>query len=146
MKPILAIACVALTLPATLLAQSFVNATPADEAAIRAIVASQSADKEDPQVAPDLDWENAFGIRYTNLAKRNHWFNANIKQQFKDASNDTLEVRVRFISATTAVADEYWHVAGRSTPAKPSQGPTVGDAPPTSSRKKTAPGSRSWSA
>ena len=92
---------------------SFIQGTPADEAAIRSIVASQSADKEDPHVAADLDWENAFGIRYTDLKKRNDWFNANIKSQFKDATNETLEVKIRFLDPSVAVADEYWHVAGQ---------------------------------
>jgi len=94
-------------------ATPFVSGSATDEAAIRAIVATQSADQEDPHVASDLDWENAFGIRYTNLKKRNDWFNANVKPQFKDATNVTLEVKVRFLESTVAVADEYWHVAGQ---------------------------------
>ena len=92
---------------------SFVSGTPTDEAAIRAIVASQSADREDPHVAADLDWENAFGIRYTNLEKRNRFFNTYIKSQFKDATNTSLEIKIRFVEDTLAVADEYWHVAGQ---------------------------------
>jgi hypothetical protein len=94
-------------------ASSFIAGTASDEAAIRSIVSSQSADREDPRVAADLDWENAFGIRYSNLKKRNDWFNANIKPQFKNATNDTLEVKIRFLETTIAVADEYWHVAGQ---------------------------------
>ncbi|MGA2536588.1 MAG: hypothetical protein ABSF53_11270 [Terracidiphilus sp.] len=94
-------------------ASSFVEGSSSDEAAVRAIVASQSADKEDVHVAPDLDWENAFGIRYTNLKKRNDWFDKNIKPQFKDAQNTSLEVKVRFLEPTVAVADEYWRVVGQ---------------------------------
>jgi hypothetical protein len=108
---------IALTSSASLVAQpastSFSSGTAADEQVIRAIVATQSGDQEDPRVAADLDWENAFGVRYSNLRKRNDWFNANIKPQFKDAKNSTLEVKVRFLEPTVAVADEYWHVAGQ---------------------------------
>jgi hypothetical protein len=92
---------------------SFIPGTPADEAVIRAIIAPQSADKGDSRVAADLDWENAFGIRYTNLKKRNDWLNVNIKSQFKDATNETLEVNIRFLGPSVAVGDEYWHVAGQ---------------------------------
>ena len=81
---LLTLACIALTMTVALSAQSpstsFVAVTPADDAAIRAIVASQSASQEDPHVASDLDWENAFGIRYTNLKKRDDWFNVNVKR------------------------------------------------------------------
>jgi hypothetical protein len=94
-------------------ASSFVEGSSSDEAAVRAIVASQSADQEDVHVASDLDWENAFGIRYTNLKKRNDWFDKNIKPQFKDAQIGSLEVKVRFLEPTVAVADEYWRVAGQ---------------------------------
>jgi len=109
--------CTILAISASLFAQlapnSFSPGTAADQQAIRAIVASQSADQEDPHVAPDLDWENAFGGRYTNLKKRNDWFNANIKPQFKDAQNTTPEVKVRFLDPDVAVADEYWRVVGQ---------------------------------
>jgi hypothetical protein len=116
-NPLLTLACIVITMTVALSAQtpstSFVAVTPADDAAIRAIVASQSASQEDPHVAADLDWENAFGIRYTNLKRRNDWFNANVKPQFKDATNETLEVKIRLLEPTVAVADEYWHVAGQ---------------------------------
>jgi hypothetical protein len=102
---------------------SFVPGTPADEADIRSIVASQSADKEDYRIATDLDWENAFGIRYTNLEKRNHFFNTYIKSQFKDATNTSLEVKLRFLDSTIAVADEYWHVAGQVYAGEAKPGP-----------------------
>ncbi|WP_263374558.1 DUF3471 domain-containing protein [Granulicella aggregans] len=115
--PLQALTCLALTLPVALSAQSpsssFVAATSADEAAIRAIVASQSASQEDPHVASDLDWENAFGVRFTNLKKRNDWFNTYIKSPFKDATDETLEVKIRLLEPTVAVADEYWHIAGQ---------------------------------
>ena len=100
-------------LSAQSLTTSFVNGSSTDEAAIRAIVATQSADQEDPHVASDLDWENAFGIRYTDLKKRNDWYSANVKPQFKDAVSKTLEVKGRFLEPTVAVADEYWHVTGQ---------------------------------
>ena len=102
---------------------SFVPGTPADEADIRSIVASQSADKEDHRIATDLDWENAFGVRYTNLEKRNHFFNTYIKSQFKNATNTSQEVKVRFLESTIAVADEYWHVAGQVYAGETKPGP-----------------------
>ena len=115
--PLQVLILIALTLPVALSAQSpsnsFVAATSADEAAIRAIVTSQSASQEDPHVASDLDWENAFGVRFINLKKRNDWFNTNIKSQFKDATDETLEVKIRLLEPTVAVADEYWHIAGQ---------------------------------
>jgi hypothetical protein len=97
----------------TMTAPSFVTASREDEAAVRAIVAMQSADQIDPRVAADLDWENAFGIRYTSLAKRNAFYSIVVKPQMKDANDSTLEVKVKFIEPTVAIADEYWHVAGQ---------------------------------
>jgi hypothetical protein len=116
MKPtpvLLALALAAASLPAQTAPSSFVPGTPADEAVIRSIIANDSADKPDPHEAADLDWENAFGIRYFNLHKRDAWFSANIQPQFKDATNTTLEVKVRFLEPTVAVADEYWRVVGQ---------------------------------
>ena len=91
---------------------SFVVGSKEDEAAIREIVRAEAADESKISAAPDLDWENAFGVRYTNLAKRNKFFER-IRPQFKDSTDTTLEVKVRFVEPTVAVADEYWHVVGQ---------------------------------
>jgi hypothetical protein len=57
----------ALATPAA--AGSFVVGAPGDEAAIRAIRASRQETVAGHRAA-DLDWENAFGIRYDDRAKR----------------------------------------------------------------------------
>lgn len=93
-------------------AGSFVAGTPEDEAAIRAIMASAAASKSDIHFAADLDWENAFGIRYFDVKRRDDFY-GKIAPQFKDAVNETIEVKIRFIEPTVAVSDEYWHVAGQ---------------------------------
>jgi hypothetical protein len=101
------------TAPDTGAINSFAVGTSEDERAIRAIVKSAAADQPDPHVASDLDWENAFGIRYFDLKKRNAFYGTVVKPQMKDADDSTLEVKVRFIEPTVAVADEYWRVAGQ---------------------------------
>ena len=84
-----------------------------DEASIRQIVLTLEADEPDPHVAANLDWENAFGIRYNDLKKRDAFYGAVVKPQFKTASDNTLEIRVQFVTPLVAVADTYWHVAGQ---------------------------------
>jgi Domain of unknown function (DUF3471) len=95
---------------------SSVTGTKEDEAAIRAVVATQSADQPDPHVAADLDWENAFGIRYFDLQKRNAFYNSIVKPGMKNSTDSSLEVKVKFVEPTVAVADEYWHLAGQVYP------------------------------
>ena len=92
---------------------SFVTGTPQDEAAIRAIIKDLSADKPNAHVAPDVDWENAFGIRYFDLKKRDAFYHAVVSPLQKEDTDSTLEVKVRFPTADTAIADEYWHVVGQ---------------------------------
>lgn len=92
---------------------SFVNGSKEDEAAIREIVKSQAADKPNPRVAADLDWENAFGIRYNDLKKMRAFYGEVVTPLQKDDTDTTLEVKVKFLSSDIAVADEYWHIVGQ---------------------------------
>jgi hypothetical protein len=84
-----------------------------DQAEIRAFI--QKGETETPFVkeAPDLDWENAFGIRYNNLAKRDAFYSAAVAPLQVGDTGGTLEVRVRFVGPSLAVADEYWHEVGQ---------------------------------
>jgi hypothetical protein len=92
-------------------------ATPAlsaaDEQAIRAIVLDSSADRPNPHVSPSLDWENAFGIRYHDLKKRDAFYAAIVKPLQLHDTGGTLELKVRLVTPDVAVADEYWHEAGQ---------------------------------
>jgi hypothetical protein len=91
---------------------SFLPGTSQDLDAIRAILASSAIDEPTLHVAPDLDWENAFGIRYTDLAKRNLFYKKYVTPNQKDAPFEKLEIKIKFVAADTAVADEYWHLPG----------------------------------
>ncbi|HEY0795448.1 MAG TPA: hypothetical protein VGD64_06680 [Acidisarcina sp.] len=92
---------------------SFVTGSKEDEAAIRAIVSDTSEDRKNAHIAADLDWENAFGIRYFDLKKRDAFFGAIVKPLQKNTTSSELEVKVRFVTTDVAVADEYWHVVGQ---------------------------------
>ena len=102
---------------------SFAAGNPQDEAAIRAIVADASAGRPSSHVASNLDWENAFGIRYTDLAKRDAFYGAVVLPLQKDDTDTTLEVKVRFLDGGTAIADEYWHIVGQLDVATHKPGP-----------------------
>ena len=78
-----------------------------------AIVNDLEAERPDPHVAADLDWENAFGIRYTDLKKRDAFYGSVVKPQFAQADSSTLEIKIKYIEpGDVAIADSYWHVAG----------------------------------
>jgi hypothetical protein len=64
-------------------------------------------------VSPALDWENAFGIRYSDLKKRDAFFGAVVAPLQKNSTASTLEVKIRFVTRDVAVADQYWHVVGQ---------------------------------
>ena len=113
MKPIAALFTASLVAAPFHASAEGVKPSAADVAAIRQIVANLEADTPDPHVSADLDWENAFGIRYTNLKKRDAFYGAIVKPQFKTATSGTLETKVQFPTPDTAVADTYWHVAGQ---------------------------------
>jgi hypothetical protein len=85
----------------------------ADEAEIRAYIQKGEAGTPFVKEAPDLDWENAFGIRYNNLAKRDAFYSTAVAPLQEGDTGGTLEVRVRFVGASLAVADEYWHEVGQ---------------------------------
>ena len=94
-----------------------------DEAAVRRIVANLEADQPDPHVSPALDWENAFGVRYADLKKRDAFYGAVVKPQFKSATDNTLETKVRFVTPDVAVADTYWRVVGQVYAGQTKAGP-----------------------
>jgi ketosteroid isomerase-like protein len=113
MRKLMALLLAANWLMAQAAGANFATATVEDEAAIRAIVKASSAGTSDVHIAADLDWENAFGIRYFELKKRDAFYKDVVAPLQKDAADTTLEVKIRFVEPNVAVADEYWHVAGQ---------------------------------
>ena len=95
----------------------------ADEVMVRSIVGNLEAEKPETHVSPRLDWENAFGIRYADLKKRDAFYVSIVKPQFKSATSTTLEPSMSFPSPTVAVADTYWHVAGQVYAGQSKAGP-----------------------
>ena len=102
---------------------SFKQGSAQDEAEIRAIVADSSSDRPNPHVAANLDWENAFGIRYTDVKKRDAFYHAVVTPLQENDTDSTLEVKIRYLDPNTAVADEYWHIAGQLDVATRKPGP-----------------------
>jgi hypothetical protein len=90
-------------------AGSFAVGTPADEAAILASGQETVAGHR----APNLDWENAFGIRYDDLAKREAFYGAVVAPLQKSTTDTVLETRIRFLTPTVALADTYEHLVGQ---------------------------------
>ncbi len=84
-----------------------------DEAHIRAFIERGEADTPFVNRAPDLDWENAFGIRYDKVVKMDAFFGQVVAPLQVGDTGGTFEVRIRFIGRTIAVADEYWHEVGQ---------------------------------
>lgn len=107
---------------ATLHAQT-TTGTPEDIAAITAIIHDASADKPNPHVSAQLDWENAFGVRYYDTAKRDAFYHEVVTPLQKDDTDSTLEIKVKFLKPDVAVADEYWHVVGQIDQATNKPGP-----------------------
>jgi hypothetical protein len=95
---------------------SFAPGTKQDEAQILAILKSSPIDEPTLQVAADLDWENAFGVRYSNLEKRNRFYQKYVTPGQKEAPFEKLEIKVKFVKADVAYADEYWHETGQLDP------------------------------
>jgi hypothetical protein len=108
--------------PAVAAAPSFVPGSAADEAAIAAIFTSDDQTNGGHR-APDLDWENAFGIRYTDLAKREAFYSAKVTPLQTPSTEKRLELKVRFLSATLAVVDTYKHRVGQLDVATRKPGP-----------------------
>lgn len=91
---------------------SFVPGTPADEAAIRAILAlEENGDRSG--LASDLDWENAFGVRYADEKKRAVFYHAIVDPQQSQSTKAFLEARIEFVEPTVAIADVYGHRVGQ---------------------------------
>ena len=88
-------------------------ATAADEAAIRAIIAAERDGHPDPHIARNMDWENAFGVRFTDAANRARLLHYVATKLQAHATAETLETRIAVLDPAMAVADEYWHVAGQ---------------------------------
>jgi hypothetical protein len=94
----------------------------ADEAAIRAIFTSDDQSAASHRAA-DLDWENAFGIRYTDSRKREAFYSGNVTPLQATSTEQSLEVKVHFIGPTLAVADVYKHRVGQLDVATHKPGP-----------------------
>ncbi len=109
----LCVLTLALPVAAQAPSSSFVSGSQADEAAIRAVMKQRAADKADPHVAADLDWENAFGVRYNNLQKMTKFYGEVVTPLQQNDTDTTLEVKVKFITPEIAVSDEYWHIVGQ---------------------------------
>jgi hypothetical protein len=84
-----------------------------DEAAIRAIITADDEGRRDQGYAPNMDWENAFGVRYTDAAHRERLLQYVHSTLQAQATSEVLETRIAFLDPAMAVADEYWHVAGQ---------------------------------
>jgi len=104
-------------------ASSFVNGSKDDEAQILVILKSSDIDEPSLHVAADLDWENAFGIRYFNLAKRDLFYKKYVTPLQKEGTFTRLEVKIKFVEPNVAVADEYWREQGQLDRATQKPGP-----------------------
>ncbi len=110
---VLLLACAAPVLCQQSQPYAFATGTADDEKEIRDVMKVIAAEGSDARIASNLDWENAFGIRYTDLAKRDAFYKEVVKPLQKDDTDATLEVKIRFIKPDVAVADEYWHIVGQ---------------------------------
>jgi hypothetical protein len=91
---------------------SFVPGTAADEAAIRSILAREETGDRS-QLPNDLDWENAFGVRYRDETKRAAFYHAAVDPLQTNTSKAILETRIEFVTPTVAIADVYGHRVGQ---------------------------------
>ena len=91
---------------------SFIPGTQADENAILSILAREEAGNR-AQLPNDLDWENAFGVRYADSKKREAFYHANVDPLQIHSGKVTLETRIRFVAPTVAIADVYGHRVGQ---------------------------------
>lgn len=91
---------------------SFVSLSPQDEREIRAAILSDAVGNAHPQIASDLDWENAFGVRYNDLQRRDAFYRNIIERLTRKAEDDSREIKIKLVSPDVAVADEYWRLTG----------------------------------
>lgn len=109
--------------PVTAPAGSLTAPSKDDEAQILAILSSSDLDEPSIHVAPDLDWENAFGIRYFDLAKRDRFYDKYVTPLQKSDTFTRLEVKIKLVDPQVAIADEYWREAGQLDQSKKKPGP-----------------------
>jgi hypothetical protein len=79
----------------------------ADEAAIRAFIDGGEVETAAVRIAPDFDWDNAFGVRYHDLTKLNAFRRGTVAPLQTSSHRTFLELRVQFVGNDVAVADEY---------------------------------------
>jgi hypothetical protein len=87
--------------------------TGADLQAMCSVINDEASPQATARVSPALDWENAFGIRYTDLKKRDAFYAQIVKPLQTSDTDTTLEIKIRALAPGVAVADEYWHIVGQ---------------------------------
>jgi hypothetical protein len=85
----------------------------ADEAAIRAFIDGGEIATAAVTIAPNFDWDNAFGVRYNDLTKLNAFRRGTVAPLQVASNRIELELRVQFVGPDVAVADEYSHRIGQ---------------------------------
>jgi hypothetical protein len=64
--------------------------------------------------AADLDWENAFGVRFHNMKDLRAFVETRVmKLSTAATTNDQLETKINFIGPAIAVVDVYSHLVGQ---------------------------------
>ena len=91
--------------------QSFVTGAAEDEAAIRRVLALGPESKQ--HAAVDLDWENAFGVRFNSFDTLNAFLTKRLGPTEANATLTTLETKIRFVDPSIAVADAYIRLVGQ---------------------------------
>ena len=81
----------------------------ADEAAIREVI--DQAERQN--YANDVDWENAFGGRFTDRQAVENFLTETVDPTMASAEGGQ-RVTVRFLSERLAIADSYWWLIGQS--------------------------------
>ena len=89
----------------------FVQGSAEDEAAIREII--DQAERQN--YADDVDWENAFGRRFTDRDSVEKFLRAMVDSTMTSAEG-SQRVTVRFLGEDLAIADSYWWQVGQSGP------------------------------
>jgi hypothetical protein len=112
--------------------------TGADLQAMCSVINDEASPQATARVSPALDWENAFGIRYTDLKKRDAFYAQIVKPLQTSDTDTTLEIKIRALAPGVAVADEYWHIVGQLDTTTRKPGPTFSNALPTSDRRTTS--------
>ena len=90
---------------------AFTAGSEADEEAIRSIIDNA----ERLSYADDVDWENAFGGRFTDRQSVENFLTEMVDPTMSSAEGGQ-RVTVRFLSDDLAIADSYWWLVGQSGP------------------------------